>query len=113
MKELDALTFIEHILESIAYIEEDTDGVTQNAFLEDRTKQDAVIRRLEIIGEATKHIPEKFRDAHPDIPWKRMAGMRDVLIHDYLGVDLAIVWNVVQRELPELNTKLRRIMSGE
>lgn len=112
MRGADARTFIEHILESIAYIEEDTDGMSQQSFLDDRSKQDAVIRRLEIIGEAAKRIPEEFRNAHPDIPWKRMAGMRDVLIHDYLGVDLAIVWNVVQHELPELKAKLRRIVSA-
>lgn len=109
----DPRTFIAHILESIEYIEEDTDGMSQQSFLDDRTKQDAVIRRLEIIGETTKRIPEEFRNVHPDIPWKRMAGMRDVLIHEYLGIDLAIVWQVIQHEFPDLKQKLRHLQSAE
>jgi uncharacterized protein with HEPN domain len=69
----------------------------------------AVIRSLEVLGEATKRIPADYRVLHPDIPWTKMAGMRDVLIHDYMGVDLKTVWNVVQARLPELKPLLKSL----
>ncbi len=69
----------------------------------------AVIRSLEVLGEATKHIPPSFRKKYPDIPWNKMAGMRDVLIHDYMGVDLMTVWKVSQERLPELKTLLVKL----
>jgi uncharacterized protein with HEPN domain len=72
--------------------------------------QDAVVRQLEIMGEAAKRISEEFRSKYPDIPWRRIAGMRDVLIHDYMGVDLSMVWEVAQRNLPELKRKIEVIL---
>jgi uncharacterized protein with HEPN domain len=72
--------------------------------------QDAVIRQLEIIGEATKRLSENLRAAHPDIPWRRIAGMRDVLIHDYLGVDLNAVWEATQKDIPGLKTRIEMIL---
>jgi len=72
------------------------------AFLQDTKTQDAVVRNLEIIGEAAKQVSEEFKNASPQIPWKNIAGMRDKLIHDYFGVNLDIVWNVVKQDLPVL-----------
>ena len=72
--------------------------------------QDAVIRNLEIIGEATKNISQDLKIQNSSIPWKQMAGLRDVLIHDYMGISLKIVWNVVQNELPQLKTAIKEIV---
>lgn len=69
-------------------------------FPQDETRRRAFVRGLEIIGEATKRVPEDFRTKHPDLPWKQMAGMRDRLIHDYFGVDYEIVWDVVKNHIP-------------
>ena len=84
----DPLIFLEHILESIKDIEEYVRGTTREEFMNSKKTQDAVIRRIEIIGEAAKNVPEDIKKHHPDIPWKRMSGMRDILIHGYFGVDL-------------------------
>jgi uncharacterized protein with HEPN domain len=93
---------IADIIEAIDAIEEYTGELTYEQFFASRLVQDGVIRRLEIIGEATKHIPKRVRDTHPEIPWRQIAGMRDVLAHDYFGVILENAWNVVQRDLPPL-----------
>ena len=84
-----------------------TDG--RDAFLEDRKTQDAVLRNLEVLGEAAKGVSDGLRRRHPGIRWKDMAGMRDRLIHDYPGVDLAIVWRAVAVELPKLRGQLQAI----
>jgi uncharacterized protein with HEPN domain len=73
--------------------------------------QDAVIRNLEVIGEAVKGVSEELRVANPDIPWKQIAGMRDVLIHHYFGVKLEAVWQVVDKHLPPLRTRVDQILS--
>ena len=78
-------------------------------FAGDKKTINAVIRSLEVLGEATKHIPTSFRKKYPDIPWSKMAGMRDVLIHDYMGVDLMTVWKVSQERLPELKLLFERL----
>lgn len=99
----DELIYLEDILDSIIKVSEYTKGLNKATFLENEEKQDAVIRRLEIIGEAAKKISTETRDKYPNIPWKEMAGMRDVLIHEYFGVSPTIVWNVVQNELAHLH----------
>ena len=83
----------------------------KEAFFGDRQIQDATIRNLEIIGEAVKHVSKKLRSAHADVPWKRIAGMRDKMIHDYFGVDPRLVWDVVERELPLLLRKVEEILA--
>ncbi len=98
----EALPFLSHILQSIDLIERYTEGRTENDFLASVELQDRVIRRIEIIGEAVKNLPEDLRAGHSEIKWREIAGMRDVLIHRYFEVDLELTWQVVQRDLPRL-----------
>ena len=91
---------IKDILEAIDSIEEYTKNMTASEFKKNKLVVDAVIRNFEIIGEASVHIPHAFRDPHPDIPWKQMAAMRNVLIHEYFGVNVGTVWQTVQTRLP-------------
>ncbi len=86
------------------------EGVEKAAFEADELRQAAVIRQLEVIGEATKRFSPAFRSAHPHIPWRQMAGMRDILIHAYDHVDLDEVWNVATRELPSLMEKISALL---
>ena len=92
---------IQDILESIVAIESYITNKNEDDFYNNRLIQDAVIRRLEIIGEATKNIPEKVRTKYPDIPWKKMAGLRDVAIHSYVDLVVKRVWNTIVKELPK------------
>jgi len=82
----------------------------RGAFMADRKTQDAVLRNLEIIGEAVKRLSPPLTSAHPDVPWRRIAGMRDKLVHDYFGVDLDLVWRVVERELPSVRARVDAIL---
>ncbi|HXG12660.1 MAG TPA: DUF86 domain-containing protein [Gemmataceae bacterium] len=84
----------------------------QDAFMTDTRTQDAVIRNIEIIGEATKSLSEGLKSSHPDIPWKRIAGMRDTLIHRYFGVKLDLVWQVVERDLPDFLKRVEAMLSA-
>lgn len=101
--------YLDHILESVKLIEEYTEGATGEDFLRSVKLQDLVIRRLEIIGEAVKRLPDNVKNANPEIPWKKIAGMRDILIHEYFGVDLKLTWEVVQKELPRLRKAVEKI----
>jgi len=98
----DSEVFIEHILESIELIENYTANKTFSDFIESAQLQDSIIRRIEIIGEAVKNLPAEVKNNYPDVPWKNIAGMGDVLIHKYFGIDLELTWQVVQMDIPYL-----------
>ena len=107
----DNLIFLRHILECIEKIDEFTNKISEDNFMKSVQTQDAVMRRLEIIGEATKNLSNHFRDKHRDIPWNQMARMRDKLIHGYFGVDLKTVWEVVEEDLPDLKKKISKLLA--
>jgi len=109
----DVNLFIQDILESIKLIEDYTKGINKEEFLKKNNNlqmKDAILRRLEIIGEAVKNIPEDFKNQYSDIPWKKIAGMRDILIHEYFGVMLGRVWKTAKEDLPELKEKILKIL---
>lgn len=90
-------------------IEEYSEGKTVQDFMRSKSLQDMIIRRIEIIGEAVKYLPDDIKDSHSEVPWKMIAGMRDVLTHQYFGVDIEATWDVVKKDIPELKGKLLMI----
>jgi len=105
----DPLVYIEDILESIKHIENYVKGEKLENFLKDTKLQDSVIRRLEIIGEAIGNLPEETQALNPDIPWRQIAGLRNVLIHEYFGVNIDRVWTVVINDLPSLKKQISEL----
>lgn len=106
----DPKIFLKHILEAVEIIESHLKGIDFEKFKKDIKSQDAVVRRIEIIGEATKNIPESIKNNYPELVWKDIAGMRDILIHRYYGVDLEITWEVIQKDLPKLKKGIEKIL---
>jgi uncharacterized protein with HEPN domain len=108
----DPTVYLSHILECIDLIGSYIAGHDLEAFSANQQVQDAILRRLEIIGEAVKNLPQNIRDDNPQVPWRQIAGTRDKVIHDYLGVDEDLIWNVVENLLPELRIQVRTILSA-
>lgn len=102
----NAIVFIKHIQESIKQIEEYVQGLSYEDFLDSKQIQDAVVRRFEIIGEAMKNIPEGFKKQHQEIAWRKISSMRDILIHEYFGVSMQIVWDTAKKDLPFLKKQI-------
>ena len=105
--------YLKHIADECAYIISVTGNLSKDEFLNDETLKRATIRSLEIIGEATKKIPADFKVKWDLIQWKNMAGMRDRLIHDYLGINYSIVWDVIKNKIPELSKQIQEVLSEE
>lgn len=108
----DDRVYLAHVRDAIERILAYT-GAGRTAFLADGKTQDAVVRNIEVIGEATKNLSPEIRDANPDIPWKRIAGMRDRVIHAYFGVDLDLVWEVVEDHLPALLARVVQLLDTD
>jgi uncharacterized protein with HEPN domain len=104
--------YLQDILDAIDDTGAFTEGMSFEVFVGDRKTVNAVLRSLEVLGEAAKHIPEELRAQEPGVPWKHMAGMRDKLIHEYFGVDASIVWAAIKDELPSLRAKIDRLLQG-
>lgn len=104
--------YLRHILVEADYLVGRSEGLSFEAFAADETLRRAFVRSLEIVGEAAKKVPEEFRAAHPIVEWRAMAGMRDVLIHDYFGVDFELVWDVVRNRIPELRGHVASILKA-
>jgi uncharacterized protein with HEPN domain len=103
----DDRPYIDHILQAINKIKKYTENLTREEFEKDELIQDAVIRNIEIIGEATKNLSKKLREIHTDVPWRAMSGMRDKLIHDYVGIDFDVVWETIKEDIPILEDALK------
>jgi uncharacterized protein with HEPN domain len=106
------LAYLEHIRDAAETIAQHLQGVEEPAFMQSRLVQDAVIRELQIVGEAAKRLSAQVRQQNPDVPWQDIAGMRDKLVHDYFGVDLAAVWLAATQDVPELLGQVRKILAG-
>ena len=105
----DLVLFLDDILINIQDIESFSKDISKENFKTDKLKQNAIIRSLEVIGEAAKNIPNNFREKYPEIPWKKISGFRDVLIHEYFGIKISRIWNVIEKDLPDLREKLLKI----
>ena len=103
---------VEDIVEAAITIAGFVQGLTHEEFAEDRKTVDAVVRNLEVIGEAARHVPEEVRTQFPEVPWADMQDMRNVLIHEYFGVDLPIIWKTVSVDLPAILPALTRVIGG-
>jgi uncharacterized protein with HEPN domain len=105
----DDLVFIEHILDSINAIKEFSKGITINELTSNRLKRDAIVRNIEIIGEAIKNISKETKDRYNHVQWKDIVGARDKMIHNYLGIDYEIVWEIIKKDLPLLEKQIKEI----
>jgi len=103
--------YLKHILDAISDVDKFTENIPKERFYENKEKQYAVLRALEIIGEATKNLSRESKERHPQIPWKDIAGMRDKLIHEYFGVNLDLVWETIKNKLPELKKQISEILA--
>ena len=109
MKKSDTV-YLHHILEAISQIEIYTADLSYEKFLQDRLLQDGVVRQLEIIGEASRNLSSEFRDQHFEIPWGQIIGLRNRVIHAYFEVNLTIIWEVVQNDLPDLRQSVEQLI---
>ena len=112
MKTKNHRLYLEDILEAVEKIQRYIKGLAYDTFVKNDMAVDAVIRNLEIIGEAAKNLPEDVKGRYPDIPWKRMIGLRNIAVHEYFGVDLSIIWEVITKNLPETKAKIVEVLKN-
>jgi len=109
----DDKAFIGHIVDEVNFIIEETKDLDYDSIISNETLKRALVRSLEIIGEAMKNLSKEFRNKHPHIEWKEMAGLRDKLIHFYFGVDWDTVWDVIKDKIPKLENKLKKLLEEQ
>jgi len=102
--------YLRHILDAVSRIDEYTEGMKREDFMSSNLHQDAVIRQVEVVGEAARKVSEETRERHTEVPWKDMAGIRDKLIHGYFGVDLDAVWDTVTEDIPRLKAMIQALL---
>jgi len=105
-----AKILLRDIVRAAELLEQYTSGLSLEEFTENQEKQDAVARRLEIIGEAVKGLPQDLRDRYSEVPWRDIAGARDILVHEYFRIDLDLAWDMVKTDIPALAEQIRRIL---
>lgn len=103
---------LDDMWQALERVERYTKGVRQETFTHDEKTVDAVARNLEIIGEAANRLPEEFKRQHPDIAWPQIVGLRHRIVHDYFGIDLTLVWQILQQDLPAFKAQLRQLRSA-
>ena len=113
MSEKDTLIFLEHILESIKDIDSFAKNISKQDLRTNKEKLNAIVRSIEIIGEATKNISDSFKEKHAQIPWRKITGTRDKMIHHYFGVDLDNVWEIIKEDLPKLKKQILELKEKE
>ena len=106
----DPKLYLDDILESIILLEKYLQGVTEEQFHMSQDKQDLAVRRLEIIGEAATHIPQEYKDQYSDIPWNKMSGIRNILIHEYFGINYDTIWKTVTQFIPLLKIQIEELL---
>jgi len=111
MSKRDPLAALEDMREAIVTIEHYVQGYSFEEYMKDRKTQDAVVRNFEILGEAASFVPEKIRSTIPDIPWKRVIGLRNIVIHHYFGIDHATIWFIIKEQLPTPRTQVIHLIS--
>lgn len=109
MPKREADLLIEDMLTAMGKIERYISGLDQGLFRQDEKTVDAVVRNLEVLGEAARQLPEDFIARNPEIPWRQIAGLRNRIVHDYFGLDLDLIWEILQRDLPQLQAQLQRL----
>jgi len=109
----DYKVYLNDILTSISKIERYMDNLSFQEFTQDGMRVDAVVRNLEVIGEAAKHVPKEIRRKYPFVEWRKVSGLRDILIHEYFGVDLDILWDIVKNKIPTLKKDIKKILELE
>jgi uncharacterized protein with HEPN domain len=106
----DDTVYLKHILDAISLIEEYTKGISENEFFANSMAHDAVVRQLDIIGEAARNISSEFRDKHSKLPWTKMTGIRNKIVHEYFNINYAIVWDTVKDDLPLLKKSIKKLL---
>ena len=112
MSRRDHRLFLADMLEAIEKIERYTHGLSRKDLWQDDLVADAVVRNLEVIGEAARHVPEALRAAHPEIDWRRVVGLRNVVVHEYFAIDLDVVWVIIKQNLPQLKEAVLSVLGN-